>query len=242
MLNIVYCLYNLQEELRDIHIKNWESYPEELRKQINLILVDDCSCKPFTIDIDIPINLTVARITTDMGYNIAGAKNLGLYLATNDWCFSSDIDHVLSAKECQKCIDLIKYRNCLYYFDRWFPNGEHYHKKHDNTYIIHREDFWGIGGYDENFTPHYGYEDLWLKLLMEDQGIKFINTEIKVILYNIPKQEKFLSYPIEKRKIDRKINHKVILHKIEEYKNNQYILPRPLRFKWEIVQQIKRSN
>jgi len=236
MLNIIYSVYNLQKELKQIHIDNWKQYSQSLLKQINIILIDDCSTKPLTIEINFPINLKIVRILDNVGYNIGGAKNLGFYIVENTWCFSSDIDHVLSPNECLKCIQLDKKLNNLYYFTRYLPNGEHYQKRHDNTYIIHKQDFWKIGGYDEDFTPHYGYEDAWLKYIMQKQNINFINTDIKVILYNIPNQEQFLSYPMEKRKIDREINYKLLDNKksiyVKPYSNTKI-----LRFNWKIIKE-----
>ena len=239
MFNIIYCLYNLQEELKQIHIDNWKKYPKELRKKINIILVDDYSDIPFELDLDFPINLTVVRVMNDKGYNIGGAKNLGFYIANEDWCFSSDIDHILIAEECRRCLDLKKERNKVYYFERWLSNGRYYFKRHKNTYIIHKNDFYKVGRYDEDFTPHYGYEDEWLKFLMEKRGIKFADTDIKVILYNIPNNEQFLSYPMWKRKRDRKINNKLLFIKKREYNLSLYKANLVLRFKWKVIQQYK---
>ena len=236
-LTIIYSLYNVQDKLKQIHIDNWKTYPDELKENINIILVDDCSDTPFDLELDFPINLTVARITTDVGYNIGGAKNLGFYLASKGWCFSTDIDHILPAEECKKCLSLRKKRNKLYQFYRYLPNGVLYEKIHGNTYMIHKEDFWGVGGYDEDFTPRYGYEDTWLKFLLFNTGIRTIGTNIHVILYNVPHQEEFLSYPIKRREGDRLINKQIYDHKSQLFEKGKYQQTLSLRFSYEITKE-----
>ncbi len=100
----------------------------------------------------------VYRIEQDIEWNIPGAKNLGFHVL-DGWILHLPIDHVLTP-EAHAVIDAMpKQRGEAYFFASIDSNGEvEYFSPHDMV-LIHKEDFELIGGYDEDFAGHYGWED-----------------------------------------------------------------------------------
>ena len=62
-------------------LREYEMYDPELMRKIQFVIVDDCSPVKITIPEDIRLNYTLLRITTDISWNQAGARNLGVVKA-----------------------------------------------------------------------------------------------------------------------------------------------------------------
>lgn len=227
MLNIIYPVYNPKPETLKRHLDNWKSYPEELKSQVRIVIVDDGSKEP--VKLDIPLPHIIARIEEDIYWNVCGAQNLGHYLIDrNEWSFSTDIDHILYPQECEKILRLKKETGNVYWFVR-IKEGKIY-KQHQNTFLIHCSDFFKIGGYDEDLAGNSGYNDALLIAKMKYYGLSFVNTDIKVNLYE---NMGINCNGYVKQGLDKNLMKYQI--KVMEMVNHKYQPGNILRFRWRIT-------
>lgn len=93
------------------------------------------------------------RVPKDIGFNSHGCRNLMMKQTVTDWNLLSDIDRSYPEETLIAMTDPDKRKR-----------GEHYgfyHKKSNeytlNEYLIHKDDFWLSGGYDEELVNvHWG--------------------------------------------------------------------------------------
>lgn len=231
MLNIIYSIYNPKPHVIETHLNNWKSYGDLLEK-VNIILIDDGSILPIDFEIDFPINLTIARIKEDIYWNVGGAQNLGHYLANDDWCFSTDIDHILTKESCNKLFDYNKESGNVYWFIRIKDNKVY--KQHQNTFLIHKKDYNKIDGYDEDLSGNGGYNDALIRELMLHHNLKFENLDVNIMLYTD------LSYSSLSGFVKKgvPINYIKMNNKISAMHNNSYIHSPILNFTWSITKKV----
>ena len=136
-LTIIYTYYGQKERLKGIE--------EEYHPDTRVIIVDDCSPEP----LECPRNADCYRIDTDITWNQPGAKNLGFQEAEG-WIVCADIDHLVTKENVEDILKLEKKRGHIYYLGR--EDNDSW-----NVFLIHKEDF---PYYDEDFSGHYGYDDL----------------------------------------------------------------------------------
>jgi hypothetical protein len=125
-----------------------ERIPGIIEQGLKTIIVDDCSKEPLG-----PINgVEVLRIIDDIKWNQPGARNLGFHIA-DGWVLCADIDHLVTKDNIEDLMKLDLQRGIVYYIGR-----EDTHSV--NVYLIHKDDFEKVGGYDEDFSGNYGYDDI----------------------------------------------------------------------------------
>ncbi len=148
------------------------------------------------------------RVTEDIGFNSHGARNLLMKTTLTDWNVMSDIDrrypldHMVEMTDC----DLILKEGNYYSFreiTKASPDGFSV-----NEYIVHKNDFWKTGGYDEEFVNiHFG-DRYFLDCLRQvahrqkkqEWGVKYARGARDVTWLDIPKtiypDDKTLIHPI----------------------------------------------
>jgi len=239
-MNIIFPVYNISDEILSLHLKEWHSLPEEIRNKINLIIVDDCSPNPFPINIYTGFKTKIARVNTDIKWHAEGAFNLGFLLADDDWCVLLQSDHVMPTEEIIKMVNLKKERGNLYVFQRMRPDGTSRNKNVASMTIIHRDDYWLVGGYDEDFCENHGGSD-WLTWgqyynpnravsVADTVGMKYVQTNIKIIEY----QEKISGGA---RWEGNNLNKGLIMwqNKLKEVLAGTYVNRAKLHFTWKIL-------
>jgi predicted glycosyltransferase involved in capsule biosynthesis len=193
---------------------------------MKLIVIDD-----FSDEIVVPskdkIDIVYYRITDDIAWNQAGARNLGCILSETDWSIFFDIDQIPNETGLQYIFNKLEHlnKNTLYYFNvsNFIDSNLNVELQvHPNTFLVHTNTFKSKGMYDEDFVGNYGYEDLYLPYVWEHFGGK------REILGSEPF---FTDQHIKTSNLDRstEINHKLALKKI-----NDGITPPKnfLRFQW----------
>jgi len=217
MLTIVYPYYNSIKAV-EIQIDNWSQYPIELMKKLHFIMIDDCS----NSKADLAIN-----------WNQPGAKNLGFKFSKTDWVFTSDIDHVLQPEMCEKLIELKKDKKTVYYFSRLTDKGES-RDSHPNSFLIHKDVFWELGGYDEDFCGHYGYDDILLRTMIQSHcKTEHLNS---VHLINHPS---LCSSDLDR---NRRKNKRLLKRKKKQLQKGKYQNKRILRFNWEVAKNLNTAS
>ena len=133
------------------HLENFINRFIELRKEepsFKLIVVDDGSMIYPAIDVfdqyDNLENISLYRITKDLGFNSHGARNLGMTVSTTEWNLLTDSDIDLPVYQIENFIYQKIDKDDVYSFTT-------------NSILIHKETFFTCKGYDEDFVNiHYG--------------------------------------------------------------------------------------
>lgn len=145
----------------------WRAYPDDLKAVFHAIVTDDCSptspAKPVIESTGIA-SFQAYRTLKDVRWNWLFCRNLGVSKASTEWVLLTDIDHVLPAETLRSIVTEELDRDAVYRFSRVdAPHVWPYaltecapYKGHPNTWMMTRQMFAAIGGYDERFSGFYG--------------------------------------------------------------------------------------
>jgi hypothetical protein len=137
MITVLYTYFGQRERIQGI-----------INQGLKTVIIDDCSKEPLG-----PVDgISVARITDDIKWNQPGARNLGFHICEG-WILCADIDHLVTKENMEQLVNTNLRKGCIYYLGREDTNSV-------NIYLIHKDDFEKIGGYDEDFCGNYGYDDI----------------------------------------------------------------------------------
>jgi len=137
MITVLYTYFGQRERISGI-----------LEQGLKTVIVDDCSKEPLG-----PLDgVKVVTVTDDIKWNQPGARNLGFHIS-DGWILCADIDHLVTKENMEQLENTELKRGCVYYLGREDTNSV-------NIYVIHKDDFEKIGGYDEDFCGNYGYDDI----------------------------------------------------------------------------------
>lgn len=161
-LTITIPYYDAPEMLRT-QIDVWQKYPKWVQDYLKVIVVDDGSPRFPAIDVfkeaetlDFPVSLY--RIHEDIPWNHGGARNLAFTYIEEGWALLTDIDHVLPPESVSSLLTMILLPDCVYLPARFRMLGpldwEEIHR-HRDSFILTREMFWEVGGFDEDFTGYW---------------------------------------------------------------------------------------
>jgi GT2 family glycosyltransferase len=133
--------------------------------------------------------ISLYRIDVDIPWNREGARNLGATVADTPWIIHVDIDHLLAAP-CAEA--LLKFRpdpSHWYRFGRFrcgaadetrqkdqrktgLPDDATYGRIHEHidSYLMTRELYWKVGGYDEDYSGVLGGGNAFLTRVEQFAG------------------------------------------------------------------------
>ena len=235
-LNLSY--YNQTEVLRR-HVLCWKSWPHALLEKFSFCIVDDASkLKAVEVlsDLDLgKLDLSIYRVQEDLKYNIAGVRNLAAEECKTEWMLITDMDTLVSEELAHQLLPLsrskptawsrLMRKGVCYKFNRRVL-GDPAHVKNNQLHpavcLIRKEDYWKVGGCDEDLVGHYGQTDpvFWYRA----------KGKLKVI----PKQKLYLDYiPEGESDIERDTSHNAKL--FEDKKKTGNWSTDFVRFKWERV-------
>lgn len=151
----------------NMQLENWARFKGELKKTVRIIVVDDGSPKHPAADIVKDFNgpLRVYRINENIPWNQHGARNLGAKMAGKGWLFFTDMDNILTGEAA--CAMLAKKLNpsVHYTFERVAAPLMEKKNSHCNTFLVRREHYWHVNGYDEDYCGTYGGDGQFLRQL-----------------------------------------------------------------------------
>lgn len=166
--------YYLNKGMLSLQFTGWAAWPEEIKDRVEIVIVDDGSPEGHAIDVPRPDglpSLSIYRVLEDRPWHQHAARNLGANVAKGEWLLLTDMDHVLkldAAEALLKRIDMGRLDPLAIYTlarieaDTGLPTMQNGHPKpHPNSFVVTRETFWKIGGYDEDFTGFYGTDRLF---------------------------------------------------------------------------------
>lgn len=230
-LSICLSYYNQPKDILMKHINCWKNYPEQIKNRIDFIIVDDCSkieVKELLKDEDLKtLNLHLYRVEDDLYCNIAGVRNLSATECKTKWMLIIDMDTLIEEEMIKQVFELMNkdIEKHAYKFNRKVPSNKNHIKHlkiHPAVCLIRKEDYWRIGGCEEDLVGHYGGTDpsFWFKAT---NIIKVIECE-KIYLTYIPEGESDIVRNTEH-------NYKLLNEKrITKKWSTDY-----LRFKWHKV-------
>jgi glycosyl transferase family 2 len=133
--------------------------PAEVKKHIALIVVDDGSPEtPATLPAE-PLGLKsvdLYRVDVDVRWNWLTCRNIGVHHARTEWVLLTDIDLELPEVTARRIIEQKLRPENVYRFGRLTAPEMTPYKPHPNSWLMTRERFDTIGGYDERFSGYYG--------------------------------------------------------------------------------------
>jgi hypothetical protein len=131
--------------------------PDEVKQNVHLIVVDDCSEQKPAHRAKTGMPSTVFRIKPPkVPWNQDTARNIGAHEATTKWLLLTDMDHMIPRETWTSLVNAPLDEGKVYKFSRVSaPDNEPY-KPHPNTWMMTKDLYWRAGGYDERFAGYYG--------------------------------------------------------------------------------------
>jgi len=218
-LDIIYSYYN-QFNLLATYLNHWNNnISEETRKNINFIIVDDNStykASDIIKENNINCNLQCFYIKEDKGFNLSGARNLGVEKSKTENILIVDFDLVIYEDLIKEILNWELSEDICYRFKQTtvkgfdFKRNRYKFKVLNSTMYLKKSLYIKAGGTDEDFAGNYGYEDVYLRTYLK----QVLNVKFKLInknkLYQLPegksKQVDRNNGPLKNKKIlDKKI-------------------------------------
>jgi Glycosyl transferase family 2 len=136
-------------------LDHWATWPADVAAHYAAIIVDDGSPVPAVLPRVTPFPVRLFRIDEDIRWNWLAARNIGAWAAHEGWLLLTDMDHRVPPSTAAQVITGQHDPGMVYAFSRREHTGEAVHP-HSASFLMTREMFWRIGGYDETLSGHYG--------------------------------------------------------------------------------------
>ena len=166
LITVNLSFYN-QNDVLVKHVLGWKSWSKELKEKFSFCIIDDCS-KTKAVDvlseIDLSdLNLSIYRVQEDLVCNIAGVRNLSAQECKTEWRGILDMDTLISEELASSMIELCRApKGSCFKFNRRVPSNP-YHPKNNQPHpavcLLQLEDYWDVGGCEEDLVGHYGQTD-----------------------------------------------------------------------------------
>jgi hypothetical protein len=169
----------------------WRSYPDDMKAHFDAIVVDDCSptrpALPAVEETGIH-SFRLFRTGVDVRWNWLFGRNLGVSVAGTDWVLLTDIDHVLPVETCQSLMTADLDEANVYRLSRVdAPRPSPFalaecapYKPHPNTWLMTRNMFDRIGGYDERLSGCYGTDGEFRDRVNKASKAVVMRTEVMI--------------------------------------------------------------
>lgn len=171
-LTLITHVYNAQQPV-ERQLALWRQFSPALRARLSFLVIDDHSDEQLQVDKG-DLDLRLVRVDDDIAWNMPGCRNLAATLCETPWMLFFDVDNVASEASLLKLVNALPRldRNRLHVFRRT-ENGVDV-EPHINSFLITRQGFFRAGGYDEDFSGHYGFEDVAFRMMWR----KHVGTEV----------------------------------------------------------------
>ena len=163
--NIIYTYYNNRPRFEWLvdHYKKTNPFQK-------IIFIDDGSSDPLKKE-DVPGHWEIYRITEDVGWNNEGARNLGMHVTDAEWNALLDMEFYFNAEQLEntrtrlhRLDDSVGYR-----LQRNHSRRSDGTAKTANLFMVTKDVYWKLGGYDESHNGWYG-SDVTLKSKLDKTG------------------------------------------------------------------------
>ncbi len=132
---------------------------------VEYIFVDDGS-RQFPINKPLPY-ARVVQIEQDLAWNIAGARNVGAFVAEGDWLLFADMDRIVP----HEVFNFNPDPDCYYEFEDCMWWGSMRGRTSPGTTLVYANKFFEAGCNDENLVGKYGGTDREMRKRMARIGV-----------------------------------------------------------------------
>lgn len=153
-----------------LQYRTWKGWSSKVRNAFCIVIVDDGSPEGHAANVPRPYGLPaveIYRALEDRPWWQHGARNIAAHVAPDGWLLLTDMDHVLTAENAAALLKAIEKERLdeetVYMLDRVEADTglptlgrDGLPKPHPNSFVMTREMFWSIGGYDERACGVYG--------------------------------------------------------------------------------------
>lgn len=225
-LCIVYAAYiqnggtNLIEDI----LHKYDLFSDEILSHLEIVLVDDCSPNVEKL-IDISkyrVKISLLRVLDDLKWNSGGAKNLGVFYSSSKRIIITDIDHFFPEQTCAWAMTILLNEGEVCHFKRAEGDRVRRIDAHPNTFLMTRNTYICLNGYDEDFVGMYG-DDIFFRKYLKKNARRISLSHQECIGYDINKKAHSLS-----RKLSMRL-YMVLL--LKGYHHSK----RMLRFRWRYL-------
>jgi predicted glycosyltransferase involved in capsule biosynthesis len=144
---------SIESSIEQWFINEFSTMCDLVLNDIQLIFVDDHSVVPLSFKIENKkLNFSLYKIDTDIEWNVGGAKNLGAHVSDCEKLLFMDADHSISEEKIKFLVDYKIKDNEHIIFMRGKVGSP-------GIFCTSRKRFSDLGGFDEQFSGHYGSED-----------------------------------------------------------------------------------
>lgn len=147
----------------------WRTYPSEA----SIVLVDDGSPEPAKLPSDLA-SARLFRIDQDVPWNWLAARNIGAHHASDGWLLLTDMDHVVPLDTMRNVVHGQHDPKVVYGFSRREHTGAEI-PPHSASFLMTRDMFWKIGGYDEALSGHYGTDGVYRKEIRKHAKMQILS-------------------------------------------------------------------
>lgn len=135
-------------------------------------------------------NIKLFVVTKDHGFNSHGCRNLIMQESSNDWVLLLDIDrYLLSPKKALNVLSRVDDKNTLIKFVVSLGVNKYTHKLSEhqsvNDFLVHKDLFFSVGGYDEEFVGYRAGDRDFLKQIEKVGKIKMLNN-VRIVYTRMP--------------------------------------------------------
>ncbi len=169
--------------------KNWMSYPDKVKKNIEIIVTDDCSLHIKAKDhviLDDSVNFRLFEIEEKIKWNWLQCRNIGAKYAKGEWILLTDMDHLVTPAMLTKLLKrtkVLRY-NEVYQFGRVKAPDMSRYKHHNDSFFLQKKLFWKAGGYDEDYAGLYGTSGMFRRRLYSHAVRSSIFPNMDLVLYS----------------------------------------------------------
>lgn len=163
-LTLVFPYYNNPATLL-YQLGIWRSYPDELLRDLEIIIVDDSSATGSRAQDALhgkalpACAFKVLYTVVDVPWNVGGARNLGVHVSANEWTLVTDIDLIVTTGVLASVMSLNPAVGTVYTFKRIHHYSREVEPPHAESKLMTRTDYWAVGGHDESLTGIYAWCD-----------------------------------------------------------------------------------
>jgi cellulose synthase/poly-beta-1,6-N-acetylglucosamine synthase-like glycosyltransferase len=154
-------------------IAQWQTWPQNVRDHVEVIVVDDGSPVPLLLPEVRGIRVRQFRINVDVRWNWLAARNIGAHHAAGEWVLMTDMDHMVPSDTLYAAIYARLDPVVVYAFEREEHTGDVINP-HSASFLMTKAMFWEIGGYDETLSGHYGTDGEYRRRLARHAQIKIL--------------------------------------------------------------------
>jgi len=148
----------------------WRTYPYAVK----IVVVDDGSPEPAKLPSGLDGTTRLFRIEQDVPWNWLAARNIGAHHAADGWLLLTDMDHVVPVETMCAVLHGQHDPRVVYGFSRREHTGATV-QPHSASFLMTRQMFWTIGGYDETLSGHYGTDGVYRKEIRKHAQMRILS-------------------------------------------------------------------